>query len=179
MGSVSSCGITYRSRLSHRTVPHPTLDPAPGAGAVEELLVAAQLVGCARPGGTPGRGALFEGRDVAAQRRGGGDAEGSWHCHERPVSRRGRSRALPAHSSDCRPGSGFPPWAISTLGHFHPGPVTTDFSHQPAQGPRHCLGRRRPARASAPVGRRAGRSMAATGRPSPSNTTMGWKPYSS
>src|SRR4051812_32547588 len=29
MGSVSGCGDLYRSRLSHRTVPHPTSQPQP------------------------------------------------------------------------------------------------------------------------------------------------------
>src|SRR4051794_17600577 len=39
--------------------------------------------------------------------------------------------------------------------------------------------RRRRARMSVPFGRLAGRNTAVTMRPSPSNTTMGWNPYSS
>lgn len=39
--------------------------------------------------------------------------------------------------------------------------------------------RRRWGRISAPLGRLAGRRTAPTKRPSPSNTTIGWKPYSS
>src|SRR5215211_6859838 len=50
------------------------LDPAPAAGAVPELLVAAQFVGSGH-GSTPGGGALLESLDMAAQRRGGGDPE--------------------------------------------------------------------------------------------------------
>src|SRR5215212_5583274 len=50
------------------------LDPAPAAGAVVELLVAAQLVGPGH-GDAPGGGALLQRHDMVAQRRGRGDAE--------------------------------------------------------------------------------------------------------
>jgi hypothetical protein len=39
--------------------------------------------------------------------------------------------------------------------------------------------RRRKERISVPFGRLAGRSTAAMKRPPPSNTTIGWNPYSS
>ena len=129
------------------------LDPAPAGGAVVEFLVAPQLVRAGR-GGLPGRGAALQGLDMAAQRRGRGDAE-----DEIDAARPGRNPAPRARSNGCRRGAGSRP-AASGRG-----------SRAPGGG-----GSRAPPARS---GRRAGRSMAATGRPSPSNTTIGWKPYSS
>ena len=128
------------------------LDPAPARGAVVELRVTAHL---ARMWGGDGarHRAGFQAFDMTAQGRRRRDAKDEVD----PVG------ATPVE--DLRA-------AIVAVG-----AQQDRRSGQLARIAR--SSRRRRARISAPFGRLAGRSTAVIKRPSPSNTTIGWNPYSS
>ena len=100
-----------------------------------------------------GGGGGLQGRHMVAQRAGGGKTEDEVHAvSAADVEHLGRAVV-----------------AVAADQNLHPGPVGADFTDQTAQM----------AAISQPLRRLAGRSTAATKRPAPSNTTMGWKPYSS
>ena len=117
-----------------------------------ELLVAADL-GRPGPGFEAGLGTCFQHCGMAAQSRG-------WRQTEDKVEAVG-----PAEIDDL----GTAIVAVATDKDLRGGPVGPDGAEQAP----------RKRRISTPLGRLAGRNMAVTNRPSPSKTTIGWKPYSS
>ena len=123
------------------------LDAAPARRAVEELLEAADLA-VSRGGLEARRGAGLEGFGVSAQGRVRGDAQNVIEAvGPTPVENLGT--------------------AVVTVG----GRAKISVRGQLARMARNS--RRRKALASLPLGRLAGRSMAAMKRPAPSNTTIG------
>jgi hypothetical protein len=128
------------------------LDAAPARGAVEEFLEAAELAVLRR--GLEARLRLgFEALDMPAQCRGRRDAQ------------------------DVIDAVGPTP-----VEHFRAAIMTSPRNRIWTRGQLARIARskrRRKGRISLPPGRLAGRSTAVMKRPSPSNTTIGWKPYSS
>lgn len=131
-------------------------DPAPALGTVEEFLEAPHLAG-PRAGLGPClvacRGAGFQRQDMPAQGRGRCDAKDEVEL-VRPAKVDHLGAAVVAVAANQDPGGR---------------PAGADGAQQTTEK----------ARISVPLGRLAGRSTAVTMRPSPSNTTIGWKPYSS
>jgi hypothetical protein len=129
-----------------------TFDAAPTCGAVVKLLEPAHL-GLLRPGLETAFGARLERFDMTAQGRGRRNAEDEVEA-VRPaeVDDLGATIVAVGANEDVRGrsvGPNCPEQTPKELVYFHA------------------------------VGRLAGRSIAVTNRPSPSNTTTGWKPYSS
>lgn len=125
-------------------------DPAPTAGGIEKFLEAAD-VAISRRSLESGRGARLNAVDMPTKRAGWGEAEDVVEAVRLAPVEHLRAGVM----------------AVGADQDLRLRPVRPDGAE------------RRKARISMPFGRFAGRRSAVTKRPSSSNTTIGWNPYSS